>query len=68
MRTILIATAMAFGIASMSAAYAEPTLDAAGPVKQGSLCKYTDAEEMYGYLAPCAPKVVASKKMKNKKS
>lgn len=70
MRTVLIASAIAFGIASMSPAYAEPTFDTAGPMKQSGLCKVNTSgvDEMYGYLAPCAPQAKAAKAKKKMKS
>jgi len=66
MRTVLIASAIAFGIASMSSAYAEPTFDTAGPMKQGGLCKVNTSgiDESHGYLAPCAPQAKMTKKKK----
>jgi hypothetical protein len=66
MRTVLIASAIAFGIASMSSAYAEPTFDTAGPMKQGGLCKVntTGSDEQYGFLTPCAPEPKMAKKRK----
>lgn len=53
-------------IAALSSANAEPTFDTAGPLKQGSLCKVNTSgvDEMYGYLAPCAPQAAATKKKK----
>ena len=68
MRIILTAAALAT-VFAVTAAKAEPTFDAAGPKIQSGLCKVaSDPDELYGYLAPCVPQVVTTKKMKRRKS
>lgn len=69
MRLVLTAAAFATAFA-FTAAKAEPTFDAPGPIKQGNLCKVdtSGGENMYGYLAPCAPEAQAQVSRKKRKS